>query len=276
MTAVIPQIHWLGTAGVELEFDGQRLLIDPYLSRVPIWNLFFGRPHPKETLIQRVLRPARAVLVTHSHYDHLMDVPVVCRLLGAAAFGSANTCALLAASGVPNSLRTEITPGDRRSLGPFSVDVFQGEHGRMLGLLPFRGRLSRRLSYPFRLADYRMDGMLSFRVEAGGFSVLVWNSPHAEGIPESDALLFNPLWGAQACAQAAKSCGARWVVPIHWDDFFSPLDKPLHPLVAPPGWGRIQIRRLDPGLFARSVESRQVGLRVIVPGLLAPLTITNP
>ncbi len=40
------------------------------------------------------------VLVTHAHWDHLMDVPDVVLNTGATALGSANTCQLLALLGV--------------------------------------------------------------------------------------------------------------------------------------------------------------------------------
>jgi len=180
---------------------------------------------------------------------------------------------LLAAAGVSSPLIAETRPGSQITVGPFAVDVFPGEHGRMLGFLPHAGRLRANLRYPFRLDDYRMDGIFSFRITMGSFSALIWNSPRMEDIPSADLLFSIPLWGAEACARAARACGARWVVPIHWDDFFSPMEKPLRPLLAPPGWGYAGIRRLDPMQFAQNVETRLSGVRVLVPESFLPISL---
>jgi L-ascorbate metabolism protein UlaG (beta-lactamase superfamily) len=266
-------MRWLGAAGIEIACGGRRLLIDPYLTRVPFRSLFSSRPRPNGELIRRHLHPADAVLVTHPHFDHLLDVPVVCRSLGAKAYGSANACALLAAAGVPAALREEIRPGARFESGPFAVETHPGEHGRILGFLPHAGRLRRRLRYPFRLDDYRMDGMLSFRVTAAGFSILVWNNPSEAGAPAADLLLYSPLWGSDACVGILRACGARRVAPIHWDDFFSPLDKPLTPIVGPPGWGRRGFRRMVPERFLRSVADRLPGIQPVLPQIFVPFPL---
>ncbi|MGB7540241.1 MAG: MBL fold metallo-hydrolase [Anaerolineales bacterium] len=260
--------RWLGTAGMELESGGERILIDPFLSRFPIRYTLFGRPAPKPALVARYLSPARAVLVSHAHYDHLADVPNVCREFGAVAYGSENTSAILRAHELPAAQIKTINAGDAISIGPFEVGVFAGQHGRMAGLLPFTGKLPARLHPPLRLSDYRMDSMFSFRVQAAGASCLIWNGPDKRGIPTADILFFCPLWGARICAAVAVAAQVRIIVPVHWDDFFSPLDRPFHPLVAPPGWSSPWFRRMDPRAFARSLNRLLPEVRVLIPELL--------
>jgi L-ascorbate metabolism protein UlaG (beta-lactamase superfamily) len=249
------RFRWLGAAGVELESGGERLLIDPYFSRVPFRYLFFGRPVPSKELILRPLSSARAIMVTHPHFDHLMDVPVVCREFHAAAYGSANTAALLLAHNVPSEKIHIVHPGDRFQDGPFSVEVFSGEHGRIVGMIPYTGPLPGGLKPPLKLRDYRMDCMLSFRVSAGGISVLMWNTPSTAHAPAADALVItitrNPLKWKHVIEKVTPSV----VFPIHWDDFFSPVDRPLRPMMAPPRWGDRLFRRMNPQEFARASES---------------------
>jgi L-ascorbate metabolism protein UlaG (beta-lactamase superfamily) len=262
------RFRWLGTAGIELEFRGGRILIDPYLSRFPLRYAVFGRPAARRDLVARYVSPARAVLVSHSHFDHLADVPAVCREFGSVAYGSPNTCAILRAHGVPAEQIRTVQAGDAFTAGSFEIRLFAGEHGRMLGLLPYTGALPARLTPPLRLSDYRMDSMLSFHIRSPEGSILIWNGPPRADVPRADALFYCPLWGARACAEIARSARVRDVVPVHWDDFFSPLDRPLRALVAPPGWRSPWIRRMDPTVFARSVNQFLPEVRVVITTVL--------
>jgi L-ascorbate metabolism protein UlaG (beta-lactamase superfamily) len=269
------RFRWLGTAGIELESGGERILIDPYLSRFPLWNAVFGRPIPKRDLVTRYLSPARAVLVSHSHFDHLLDVPAVCREFGSVAYGSPNTCDILRAHEIPAGQIKTIHPGDAFPVGPFEIRIFAGKHGRMLGLLPYTGRLPARLNPPLRLSEYRMDSMLSFHLRSAEGSILIWNGPVPHTVQPADALFFCPLWGARLCAEIAKLTQAKIIVPVHWDDFFSPLDRSLHSLVAPPGWHSPWIRRMEPHAFARSMKKLLPDVPVYVPDIFKPFNLSQ-
>ncbi len=260
--------RWLGTAGIELEFRGERILIDPYLSRFPIWNAILGRPKPKRDLILRYLSPARAVLVSHSHFDHLADVPDVCREFSATAYGSPNSSAILRAHDIPAEQVKTVTAGDSISIEPFHVTVFSGRHGRMAGLLPYKGKLPAYLKPPLRLSDYRMDSMFSFHLQTARASCLVWNSPDTRDIPRADILFFCPLWGVRSCAAVVAAAKVKVLVPVHWDDFFSPLDRLPRPLLVPPGWSSPWIRRMNPSAFARSVNRILPDVSVLIPDIL--------
>jgi L-ascorbate metabolism protein UlaG (beta-lactamase superfamily) len=91
--------RWLGVAGLELAAGGCTLLIDPYVTRIPFMRMWLGRVRPDRDLITRMFTRADAVLVSHAHFDHVMDVPDVVRNTGADAFGSPNACRLLSACG---------------------------------------------------------------------------------------------------------------------------------------------------------------------------------
>jgi len=270
------RFRWLGTAGIEIEFRGERLLIDPYLSRLPMRYCLFGRPTPRSDLVARHLLPSRAVLVSHAHYDHLLDVPAVCREWGAAAYGSSNVCSILRAHKIPDRQLWSVRAGDSFSDGPFDIDVLPGRHGRMMGLLPFAGPPARKLKPPLRLSDYRMDVMLSFSIRTEGGSALVWNGPAEGAIPPADALFYCPLWGVGECARIARAAGAAVVVPVHWDDFFRGLDRPIRPLIAPPGWRSPWIRRMDPVSFAASIGKIDGAVKVIVPRIFEYEQIGKP
>jgi L-ascorbate metabolism protein UlaG (beta-lactamase superfamily) len=249
------RFRWLGTAGVELECGGERLLVDPYLTRVPFRYIFFGRPRSSRELVLRHVLPARAVLVTHPHFDHLMDVPTVCREFGAAAYGSPHTSALLLAHDVPSKQIRIVQPGEKFQEGPFAVEVFSGEHGSAAGMVPYVGTLPAPLKPPLRLQDYRMDCMYSYHISAGGISLLLWNTPDPALAPAADALVISASRRAFEWRDVIAKVKPNVVLLIHWDDFFSPLHRPLRPMMAPPRLGDRPFRRMNPQEFARSLES---------------------
>src|SRR5512136_317987 len=113
--------RWLGAAGLELSYNGFTLLVDPYLSRVPILRALFCRIKPDEQKVFSRITAADAILVTHSHFDHLMDVPLIAKKFGCPAYGSPNTCSLLERCDAPLSNIRKAAPGDEFSIGPFSV-----------------------------------------------------------------------------------------------------------------------------------------------------------
>ena len=260
------QFRWLGVAGAEYRYAGQSLLIDPFLSRVPAWRLLGGALRSDTALIAEKLPCADAVLVSHAHCDHLLDVPAVVRRTGARAFGSAQTCRLLAAQGI--AART-IAAGDHLDLGAFAVDVLPARHLTIFGRVPYAGALPARLEPPLRARDYRMDVAFSFLIVAGGARVLDWRSADRGPAPAADVLLVMPHERPGYYAALLDAVRPRLVMPNHWDDFTRPLSKPLRPSLAPPAWAWPPLRRMDLARFRRSIEAVAPQAQVLVPEIFA-------
>ncbi len=262
--------RWLGVAGLEFALDGYTLLVDPFFTRPSKPAVLSNaRVYSNTQLVQRYITGGDAVLVTHPHYDHLLDVPAVLRQTGAEAYGSANACTLLALMRIPPRQAHAIQPGDRLELGPFQVQVYPARHTRIPLRRLFNGPLPPRLRrksvrLPLRLSDYRMDACYSFRIQAAGRTLLVGNHP----IP-ADVLFiapYNPGSYLQAVLHAVQP---EQVVPIHWDDFTRRLSRPLRPMLLTPAQGLRPrfppLRRLNLAGFTAEVQALVPNARVEIP-----------
>src|SRR6185369_7715532 len=88
------RIEWLGTAGHVIASGRTTILVDPYLTRSPLTTLVTSRLVPDEAAVRAALpRKDDAVLCGHSHFDHLLDAPLIAKMTGAKLVGSTTTCA---------------------------------------------------------------------------------------------------------------------------------------------------------------------------------------
>jgi hypothetical protein len=255
------QFRWLGVGGIELRAGDQVILIDPYVTRFPLWRMAVGRVRPNRERIAAKIPRCDFVLVTHPHVDHLLDVPDVVRDMGAVALGSANTCRLLTVLGVPAAQVREIDVGDRLTLGNFRVDVLPAGHVTFWGWRPFSGPLPSDLRPPLRARDYRMDRCLGFLVDVGGHRLL-----HCPGVAvPAEVLTVKPLGTRARYESLLRGVRPRVIVPVHWDDFGRPLSKPVRPILAPSGQTVPPLKRIDLAQFERMVEQIAPGTLVLIP-----------
>jgi L-ascorbate metabolism protein UlaG (beta-lactamase superfamily) len=255
------QFRWLGVGGIELRAGDQVLLIDPYLTRLPLWRMAIGRVRPNRELIAARIPRCDFVLVTHPHVDHLLDVPDVLRNTGAAALGSANTCRLLAARDVPAHQIREIDVGDRFMLGDFEIEVLLAGHTTFWGWLPFSGPLPPGPRPPLRARDYRMDRCFGFLVNVEGTRLL--HCP-GTGVP-AGVLTVKPLGTYARYEALLRQARPRVVIPVHWDDFGRPLSKPVRPTLAPSGQVVPPLKRIDLAKFERMVQHIAPETQVLIP-----------
>ncbi len=247
--------RWLGVQALELVCAGCTLWIDPFFTRPPWWRLA-GTVQSNEVLSSRLAPQADFILVTHPHYDHLMDVPAIARRTGALVCGSPNTGGLLAVHGISPRQFRQVSEGDRLELGPFAVEVLPSRH---ISIPPLdwvvNGPLSARSrrSAPSALAprDYRMDFNLGFFVQAAGLRILACPGPARP----CDLLFCSTQRPLDYLRGLFGSARARLFVPLHWDDFFRPLDRPLRELGYP---GTPRLAQVHRTLQAASPETRWV------------------
>lgn len=162
-------LTYLGVAGWRIDDGAHVLLVDPYFSRA---NVEDGSVmlSPDESLIAQYA-PARAdaILVGHSHYDHLLDVPSIAKRTGARVIGTESTLNVARAAGVSEERLLLAHAGENFEVGPFSVRAIRGLHsltGQPDAPIP------RAIAMPLPADGYAEGGTLQYIVRVEGRTIL--------------------------------------------------------------------------------------------------------
>jgi hypothetical protein len=100
------RITYLGVNGYQFEANGHPLLVDPYFTRAGLTAVALQqRIEPDEARIAFGLQHIRprpdAVLITHAHFDHLLDVPEIMRRTNARLVSGGTAVNLTISCGLP-------------------------------------------------------------------------------------------------------------------------------------------------------------------------------
>jgi L-ascorbate metabolism protein UlaG (beta-lactamase superfamily) len=215
-----------------LEARDATLLVDPYFSRMsPLRVAFNLRAAAELKVIARHLGNRRidAILATHGHFDHLLDVPEIMNRSSAKLIASRMSVRLVEASGVAPARCKPVTGGSVVRLRGARVRVFPAQHDRIFGRVPFDGP-PRKLP-PRRAGDWVCGEPLAFLIEMGGRRIYIESGGRPGATPAIHepvdlAILGVALPDARArFPQLLAALRPRYVLPSHQDNFFRPLER---------------------------------------------------
>jgi len=231
------RVTYLGTNGYQFQTGGHALVVDPYFTRISLARAGLGWPvRPNESEINQGLRyvdqHVDAILVTHGHFDHLLDVPVVMQRTHATLFASSTAVELATRSGAPLTKCKAMAPGMTRQIGPWRITALRASHDHVpiMGI-PFNGPLNGNAA-PIRASDWVCGQPLSYLIAANGQSIFIDSGgtpavlPPARIGPVDLAILGVALPDSRSRFAAAVSrLRPRYVLPSHQDNFFVPLSR---------------------------------------------------
>lgn len=222
------ELTYLGVAGWRLTDGTHSLLVDPYFSRIDA-DATPGPLLPNAAAIARHA-PAHAdvILVGHSHYDHLLDVPAISQRTGATVVGTESTLNVARAAGVPEPRLRRAQEGETFTIGPFSVRAIRGLHS-LTGQAP--AEIPRNVVVPMKASGYGEGQTLQYLVRVNGQSVLFIGTANfidgeLDGLRPDVAVIATGLRGKipdYSCRLMRALGQPRLVLANHFDAHSTPL-----------------------------------------------------
>jgi len=114
-------LQWFGTATWRLTVGDTVIWLDAYLDRAST-----AAPLP---LRAEEIDRADAILIGHSHIDHIADAGLIARNTGARVIGSKLSCEIVADEGVAESQLAVCSGGESLSVGPVTIRTYPSLHG---------------------------------------------------------------------------------------------------------------------------------------------------
>jgi L-ascorbate metabolism protein UlaG (beta-lactamase superfamily) len=248
-------LKYLGTAGWEITDGTSTILIDPYLSRIngpppPGSHSMPGDTRraygwgdlatPDVAAIDSHIQRADFVLVTHTHYDHVLDVPHIALKTGAAVIGTESTENVMRAYGVPDGQLITVRGGEDYQFGSFSLKVIPSIHSPLDHKRYFSsGTAPAGMKAPLTLEQIHPEGgTLAYLIRFHGHQILAFGGMN---YIEREIVGLEPdvaLIGAGASRKEIYDYSGRLmrglhypgvVLPTHWDDFLAPYSASQQP-----------------------------------------------
>ncbi|MBT2369902.1 MBL fold metallo-hydrolase [Streptomyces sp. ISL-10] len=237
-------LRWLGTSGWRVGIGGRGVLVDPYITRFPT-GLFGPKgsfdPATELTcdreLVDRHAGRPEIILVSHTHWDHVNDVPYIARSTGARVVGTETTYHVLRSLGVDKAQISVVKGGEVLDFGGCTVEVVSSRHSRNANWSYFApGTLNTPPPQaPRTISDLPEGDTLAFQLSVpDGPSVFFMGASdfdeRAVAGLRPDVLMAAVPAGRATHRYVPRLLGAlggpATVVPVHWDNFERPLSGP--------------------------------------------------
>lgn len=286
-------LKYLGTAGWEISDGTTIILIDPYLSRIngpaPPGG---GSGHalggdtrhkygwsdiatPDEAAIDAHIQRADFVLVTHTHYDHILDVPHIALKTRATVIGTESTENVMRAYSVPEEQLITVRGGEDYQFKGFSVKVIPSIHSPLDHKHYFSSETAPAgMKAPLTLQQIHPEGgTLAYFIRIGGHQILAFGG---NNYIEREIMGLEPdvaLIGAGGSRKDLYDYSGRLmrdlhypplVLPTHWDNFLAPYDASQQPAL-----DALQ-------LFIQEIAAASPKTKVIVPKNFETVSLDSP
>jgi L-ascorbate metabolism protein UlaG (beta-lactamase superfamily) len=273
---------YLGAAGWEITDGTTVLFLDPFFSRIRYGGKGFGTsvspsaPDDKRpvfgpddelisdtSIIDEHVSRADFILLSHSHFNHCMDMPYIARKTGATVVGSESVTNVARAGGISSEKLITVQGGEDYQFSTLSLRVIRSLHSALAGKCYFEsGVIPRDVKFPLRMRDYLEGGTFAYLIRIGGRKVLAFGSMNyieneIKGIRPDIVLLAAARPRREIYDYSGRAMRALGhpptVLATHWDVQSFP-------------YGASQdVARNEAMLFSKEITGSSPGTQVVIP-----------
>lgn len=243
------KVNFFGTTSMLISDGTTNLMIDGFVTRPSKFQILFSKLKTDPYLVKQTLKTLKtekldAILVFHSHYDHVMDSPEFAKQTGAVVIGSQSTVLVCKGENLPESQIRLVKTEEPYIFGDFKVTFVLSKHIKLPWLVEkagLAGTITEEISQPASFWDYKEGGTYAIIVEHPKGSIMLHSGDFREGELKgyhADTVFFstpyletlNNDYRNRLFKNVFEEINAKKIIPVHWDDITLPINQPLKPL----------------------------------------------
>jgi len=240
------KVKFFGVSTLLFDDGKTQILIDGFFSRPSLYQVLFQNIQSQPALIRQIiqqqhLQRTQAIFVTHSHYDHALDLAELGRQLSHTKIIGSNSSLNIARGGqVAEQQLIQVQPLHALSFGEFKITAIASQHTPPTAVNNDLGEeIKQPLQLPARFSKFKEGHSFDYLIEHQGHKILVKASTGA--VPDQlknlkvDTLFLgiaqlsrqSEQFQQNYLDQTLRTLKPEVVIPIHWDNFFQAGNQPL-------------------------------------------------
>ena len=237
------KVTFLGTTSLLFDDGKDQILFDCHVTRPTVFDFLFKKLSTDTEVSDRVINQfkmdrLKAIFISHTHHDHVMDAPYFAKKCNAKIYGSKSARNVALGGGIKEEDVFCYEDSMKYEIGDYKISIIPSIHSKAHWYNNDLGQtIDKPLIQPVKKKEYKEGGSFDFLVENNNKKYLIRPSYNfiegqLDGI-EADAM-FLGIAGLSKDNENRKNTFYKetidkvkphTVIPVHWDNFLSPLYK---------------------------------------------------
>ena len=122
------KVTFFGTTTLLFDDGKDQILFDAHMTRPSLMKYIFGSAPTDRAVVDRELQlnhvdRLKAIFVSHSHHDHVMDAPYIVQQTKAVIYGSSSALNVARGGGIPEEKLVQFRANDTYEVGGYRIKV---------------------------------------------------------------------------------------------------------------------------------------------------------
>ena len=164
------KVTFFGTTTLLFDDGKDQIFFDAHFTRPSLMKYIFGSAPTDTAVVDEHLTlnnvdRLKAIFISHSHHDHVMDAPYIANKTGAAIYGTSSALNVARGGDVPEDKLVEFGGNETFEVGDYRIKVIPSIHSKPNALNNDLGQtIDEPLRQPAKLRSYKEGGSYDFYV----------------------------------------------------------------------------------------------------------------